>query len=339
MKFNELTNEQRRQLIDAKQAFEAWRDAEKEFRHSYRGTMHWRTSKGKQYLGRKILQSWRSLGPRSPETERIKSEYTEQRTRLRRRATSMRRRVESMDRINRALGLGRMPGIAARVLRKLDEMDLLGNQLFVVGTHSLFAYEARSGVIFEGGLMETSDVDLLWDTRRKLSLAVSEEVRPEGILGLLRRVDRSFDSKPGHYRAVNDKGYFVDLIRPFEKNEATTKVTALADSDSDLKATAILGLQWLINAPKFEETVIGEDGRPLWISCIDPRAFTLHKWWVSKRPDRRALSRKRDAQQARAVYSVAADYLDLKFNAKDLTSLPIELVKGAKDLAHSTRKR
>lgn len=332
MDFAELNDEQRRQAIDARQAFEPWRDAEREFRHSFRGSMRWKRVKGTEYLYRIHGQVERSLGRRSPETERIKDDYVDQRARLRQRRARLEQRLKSMDRINRAYRLGRMPVTAARVLRKLDEAGLLGTQLFVVGTHSLYAYEARAGIQFGGGLTATTDVDLLWDARRTLSLAYGDEIRSDGVFGLLRRVDRTFKAKPGSYRAINDEGYYVDLIRPLAKDEGGTKIRRLGADQSDLEAAAILGLQWLMNAPKFEEIVIGADGRPLMVSCIDPRAFALHKYWVSKQPSREPQKRQRDAAQARAVASVAADYLGLEFNAKDLTALPLELVKSAKNL-------
>ena len=69
MNFYELSSEQRRQLIDAQQTFEVWRDATREFAHSYRGSMHWRNVGGKQYLARKYGNSWHGLGARSAETD------------------------------------------------------------------------------------------------------------------------------------------------------------------------------------------------------------------------------------------------------------------------------
>ncbi|MEO1324564.1 MAG: nucleotidyltransferase domain-containing protein [Pseudomonadota bacterium] len=218
-------------------------------------------------------------------------------------------------------------------------MRIIGKQLFVVGTSSLYAYEAKAGIQFEGGLTPTTDIDLLWDTRRKLSLAVFDAVRPEGVIGLLRKVDRSYDAKPGHYRATNKEGYYVDLIRPFEPNKASAKVAKLVDADHDMAASAILGLQWLINAPKFEEIVIGADGRPLWVSCIDPRAFATHKLWISREDSRDPQKKRRDEGQAHAVAEVARAYLGLKFEAKDLSALPIELVTCAKDLAAKKKTR
>lgn len=333
MLFHEMSNEQRRDLIDTIQQFEAWRESAREFRHSYSGSMLWSKTGNREYLRRRYSTGWENLGPRSPETERIKDAYTEQRTKLRQRVTRQKSRFEQREKVLRALGLGRVPETAARVLRKLDEVNLLGKQLFVVGTHCLYAYEARSGVLFEPSLTATQDIDLLWDARRKLSIAVLDEVKPEGVIGLLRKVDRSFETRPGHYRAVNDDGFYVDLIRPLAADEMKNKSAKIVDLEHDMAASAIVGLQWLVNAPKFEQVAIGFDGRPVWMACVDPRVFALHKLWMSKQEDREPLKRKRDAAQARAVSDVARDYLDMSFTAKDLSALPIELVRCAKELS------
>jgi hypothetical protein len=339
MPFVELDNEQRRQLVDATQVFEAWRAASQEFQHSYQGAMYWRRSKGTEYLGRKYGKVWESLGPRSRETERIKADYTEARSRQRQRLTRLEQRLDRMESINRALRLGRMPITPARILRKLDDVGLLGHQLIVVGTNCLFAYETRSGVLLDAALTATTDIDLLVDARQRLSLAMAEQVRPEGIMGLLRRADKSF-ARIAEYRAANDEGYLVDLIAPLRPDEVTAPVIRLGETNDDLAAAAIMGLQWLINAPKFEAVVIADDGRPLWMACIDPRAFALHKRWLAKQEDREGVKRRRDAEQARAVAQVASEYLNLKFQAKDLTALPLALVRGAKDLAGvAERKR
>jgi hypothetical protein len=187
-------------------------------------------------------------------------------------------------------------------------------------------------------LTATADIDLLVDARRRLSLAMADEVRPEGVMGLLRRADMSF-ARVAEYRATNDQGYFVDLIAPLRPDEVTAPVVRLGETNDDLAAAAIVGLQWLINAPKFEAVVIADDGRPLWMTCIDPRAFALHKHWLAKRGDREGVKRRRDAEEARAVAQIASEYLNLKFNAKDLTALPLALVRGAKDLAGVAQRR
>ncbi len=332
MAISEFNDEQRRELINMQQLFDAWRPADQEFRHSYKGRMKWKKISGQEYLYRVQDRVEKSLGPRSPETENIKADYTEARTRLKRRVTTLKGKIEQRAVVNRALRLGQMPTIAARILRKLDHVGLLGTQLIVVGTHSLFAYGTKAGIVFGADLIATHDIDLMYDARRRLSLAAAPEVSESGVLGLLRSVDATFSSRPGHFRAINDEGYYVDLIRPAAKDEVNNTVSGLADND--IVPVAIFGLEWLMNAPRFESMVIAADGLPVWVSCIDPRVYALYKYWLATKAEtREPIKKRRDKSQAMAVARVARNYLNLSFEAKSLTALPIDMVSAAKKLA------
>jgi hypothetical protein len=161
------------------------------------------------------------------------------------------------------------------------------------------------------------------------------DVRAEGVLGLLRKVDHTFAAPRNSFRALNDEGYYVDIIRPLEKDEMRAVNTRIGPADDDLEATALAGLEWLINAPKFEQIVVGADGIPLWMSSIDPRAFALHKYWISLRDDRDPLKRRRDVAQARAVAAVAVEYLRLEFASKELSALPADLVRAGEALVRA----
>ena len=63
------------------------------------------------------------------------------------------------------------------------------------------------------------------------------------------------------------------------------------------------------------------------MSCIDPRAFALHKLWVSKQLLREPLKKRRDALQASAVANIA-QLLNLNFDAKELSALPKALLSN-----------
>ena len=326
MIFPELSLDQRRQLIDVQQRFEAWRVADRSFRESNKGSMTWKRVAGKQYLYRIIDRKiQKSIGPRSPETERLKIDYMTSRTSNRARVTKMRKGLEASAAVNRAMGLGRVPRTAANVLRALDRDGLLGDGLFIVGTHALYAYEAKSGIIFEPELLATRDLDLLADVRSRLVLAIDDKKR-EGVLATLRKADKSFGVQGDLFRAVNADGFFVDIIRPMTKNEAVAEEYDLGG----VVPAGIDGLKWLVSSPRFAATAIAEDGMPVWMSCIDPRAFALHKSWVSKQESREAIKRHRDAVQATAVAHVA-DLLGFKFDAKELSALPAALIAGWKD--------
>jgi hypothetical protein len=310
----ELTNEQRRQLIDVQQAYAAWRGS----REAARGHMRWLNRRGTDYLHHKIGQHERSFGPRSEKTEGRFQEHKAARERLKRTAA----RLKTMARVNRALRLNRVPLDAVRVLRALDDARLLGDDLFVIGTNALYAYEIQSGVLFDSSLLATGDFDLLWDAKDRLRLAVSKYA-PDGVLGVLKTADPTYSSAGLYgFRAQNANGYMVDLFCP----EHDPPPARLSPRDIDPIPTE--GADWLAQAPKLATTVIGQDGLPAPIVCVDPRIFALHKLWLSKQRGRQPTSRPRDAQQAIAAAAVAAQYLNLKFDRRLSKRLPAALAAG-----------
>jgi len=333
MKFKELSGEQRRQFIDVRDTFVEWREAERNFQRSYRGSMRWQRKGGTDYLMRKIGKAERSLGPRSPETEKVQSQYKAARARLRQRSYRLRKKLDKMRLGTRALFLGRVPRTTANILRRLDRAGVLGSHVHVVGTNALYAYEARTGINFSADLTATKDADLLLDERRSLRLVV-EDYRVEGLIGLLKQVDSTFSrSERGSYRAINSDGFFVDLICPTLKNITPQNFNLnLGEVADEIISAEIFGLHWLINSPKFSECVIAEDNDPLWISCIDPRVFSLHKLWLSRRTDRDPIKKPRDAEQAAAVAAISASYFGLRMDEDSLTALPKELLDLSRDL-------
>lgn len=111
----------------------------------------------------------------------------------------------------------------------------------------------------------------------------TEELDDKGLHGLLRRVDPTFQPLAGGpFRAANDKGFMVDLIVPERDLRESAPVTF---GPEDLIATEVPNLHWLVNAPKQETVVISTDGRPALMRVPDPRAFALHKTWLSGRAD------------------------------------------------------
>ena len=79
MQFQELNNDQRREMVNSLQRFQALREA-KLARDEQRGSMTWIVSKDREYLARSFydkagLRKQTSLGVRSPKTERMKSDF------------------------------------------------------------------------------------------------------------------------------------------------------------------------------------------------------------------------------------------------------------------------
>lgn len=322
-----------REVIDARDCFEALRAAQAELAHRYDGRMFFESRDGRDYLLRRRsgTQSKRSLGPRSPETEAMLAAFEEGQARLTARADGLRADLEARAPVLAARGLERVPRIVARLLRRLADTGWLGTRLPVVGTNALYAYEAMAGVIIEPGAVATGDVDVLLDARRRVSLAAAEPP-PGGSVGLLRRVDRSFAPiGPRTFRAVNDQGFMVDLIVPMRGSPHMHMPGRLSEGPDDVEAVAIEGPTWLENAPKVERIAFDERGLPVAIPTVDPRVFALHEAWVAERPDRDPLRRRRDALQAAIAARIATRHLGLPFDDPALSALPARL--GARSAA------
>ena len=321
-KFSELSNEQRRQLIDVLQVFGGYRKATNDL--ELMGSLYWQKSKGRRYLYEKRLGIRKSFGRETPALAKKKSEHAEKRKVLSSISKGHGKRLDAMAPVNRALNIGRLPGIAARILRELDREQLLGSHIIVAGTNALFAYEAATGTIIGSEYVATTDADLLWDTSQSLLLAATG-IKREGIMGLLRRVDRSFQADYG-MNPTNRDGYIVDLLCPETDNLESMR------SGSDILAVQMAGAEWLLQSPQMEQVVIGEDGWPLRIVVPEPRTFALHKLWVSRRDDRQPIKRPRDADHARLVAELVRVYLGKKFAIKDMPWLPKDLAVLAKEL-------
>jgi hypothetical protein len=328
-----LSGEQRRQLIDTQQVYEAWRIANEESNRRFAGSMRWGERNGTEYLLRKIGKTETSLGARSKETEATYEAFLRGRADNTSRLTGLSAKIDELAPVNIAMGLARVPTIAARILRACDERGLLGEQLVVVGTNAMFAYEVLAGVQVESGLIASGDIDLLYDARRHISLAGSG-ISTRGLIGILQEVDESFAAaNPRSFRAANRSGYLVDLIRPEAKDVFRDRLSAaLTDLPDDLEGAAIFGLGWLVNSPKLETVAVDEKGYPVRLVVIDPRAFALHKAWVSSRPDREPVKAVRDLEQAKAAAIIATRYLKKPFDSPDLTALPNVLRENAPKL-------
>jgi hypothetical protein len=285
--------------------------------------MRWGERNAKQYLLRKTGKTETSLGVRNSDTEAAYAAFLRGRAENSDHLTGLSRRIEELAPVNVAMGLGRVPSIAARILRAAEEQNLLGKQLIVAGTNAMFAYEVQAGVQIESGLVATGDLDLLYDARRRISLAVTG-LSTQGLIGLLKKVDGSFaPARPRAFRAANRDGYLVDLIRPQAKDVFRDELsTGLSDLPEDLEGAAIFGLGWLVNSPRLEAVAVDERGYPVRLVTLDPRAFALHKAWLSRRAEREPVKAVRDLEQAKAAASIATRYLKKSFDSAELSALP-----------------
>jgi hypothetical protein len=336
LKIKELSAEQRRIAVDAIQLYQHFIDLRQDYRE-FRGGLHWKTVGAKEYLVKTLdrMGHQRSLGSRSAKTEEIFRQFTEKKNELRGRLKSVEEELTRRAKFCVAAGVNRVPRIAADIIRLLDSNGLLGTHLLILGSHAIYAYEFAAGVQLKAGLLQTNDLDTLLDSKAKLEIAGA--VRSTGLLGLIQRVDKSFKLiRQRSFRAVNAKGFMVDLVRAPLSDRAA--VTSLGRQE-DLIAEPLHGLEWLGDAPRMSQIVIAENGYPVRFIVPDPRVFALHKIWLSLQPTRDPIKRKRDFRQAEAVAGIALEYLNLSFDEATISELPRELTSMKAGLIERLRGR
>jgi hypothetical protein len=328
IQFNEMTAEQRRVFIDTEQLHRAYQAAVKSS-EAYKGGMHWKRSKGHQYLFKTTdrLGNGKSLGPRSSATEKIKLEFQQGKKKSNDRISQLKANLKNQARFVKAARIQRVPVTLARILRVLEREGLLGKNTQVIGTNALYAYESMAGVFLDRAVTATQDADILWDIRPRLILVSGSETGRTGFLNLLHKADRSFEpTLPGGYRAANKNGYLVDLIKA-EPRPATKNERKQMELNDDLSAAEIKNLQWFLSSPRIEQVVIGEDGFPASLVVPDPRAFAVHKMWLSQQNDREPLKKTRDKEQAITTFQLVIKYLpQYEFKSSDLKMFPKQLL-------------
>lgn len=308
---HEIGGDARRQYMDALSAFAEWERSAREAAE-VRGGMYWKRQGKTEYLIRTTpSNSQKSLGPRSPETESIYKKFTERKTSSEGRVKSLASQLGVHKRLNRALFVGRAPQMLVDILAMMARAGI-AEHFTVVGTHALYAYEAAAGVRIESGdVLATKDVDLLWDTRKRIQFSTAMASTGSSMLGMLKKVDPTFRLRQDQkYTAVNDKGFEVDIIRR-EIAEGDPHPLRITDAEDDFWVTQAERAAELLNAPRFSALVVAPSGDMVRMTTISPKAFARFKRWLAVQPSRDPMKRSRDAMQADVVEQMAAEYLPL----------------------------
>ena len=123
------------------------------------------------------------------------------------------------------------------------------------------------------------------------------------MLDVVKDSDKSFrrvSASEHEFSAANNNGYRVDFVTQGGHQLKPNEFDAILEQ-GDLMPVAIDSLKWHVAAPNFEAITFDDRGMPLRLRTVDPRAFVLHKWFVSQQPDRNSLKRNRDEDQARLI--------------------------------------
>ncbi len=205
----------------------------------YKGGIHWKKSKGKDYLFRSYdrFGYGKSLGARSPETERQLLEFRQTKTKIKDELSELKRRLKSHAAICKSSSIHRVPKVVAGILRYLDQHRFLGKIGMVIGTYALYAYEAASGVFLKDTILDNQ-------IPPKLTLYFQKPIDRNGFLEMLRKTDRSFQlSSSRGIRAVNRNGHIIELIRPGLCHKISSN-TIEPDTIADLDTRSAPDLKW-----------------------------------------------------------------------------------------------
>ncbi len=305
----DIGTDARRQFIDAQSVFSAWEEAS-DSADDVRGGMYWKRQGKTDYLIRTSpTNTQKSLGPRSDETEAIYEKFVARKTKVEARVAMLAAELSRHQRMNRALFVGRAPQILVDILNALSRAGLSAH-FTVIGTHALYAYEAAAGVRFGAtDALATQDVDLLWDTRKRVSFSTRMKVVGSSMVGLLQKVDPTFEIRQDQrYTVVNSKGFEVDIIRR-EASEGDPHPLRLTDDAEDLWAVQAKRAGVLLSGPRFSSMIVSPSGYMARMETISPLSFVNFKRWMAAQPDRDPMKTSRDSLQADLVEQLIEDYL------------------------------
>lgn len=301
-----------RQYIDAVSTFEALEEAQEEAAH-VRGGMYWHggpaSSPDAKYLVRTTpAGAETSLGPRTPENEAIYERFTLRKRESAERVSGLKAALEQHQRLNRALRVGRVDPLVVALLGRLASTQL-SPHFRVVGTHALYAYEATAGVRLDSDALATRDMDLLWDTRKRILFSTQLAKVDSSMLGVLKKVDSSFRiRKSQKYTAVNKDGFEVDIIRRERAGDDPHPIK-LSDEDEDFWVVQARRANVLLDSPAFSAVIVATNGTMARMNTVHPVTFVAFKRWMGNQADREALKRRRDVLQADTVQTLLHKYL------------------------------
>lgn len=301
-----------RQYIDSVAVFEALEEAMAEAAQ-VRGGMYWHagppSSPESRYLVRTTpAGAETSLGPRTPETQAIYARFTQRKRESGERVTGLRAALVQQQRLNRALRVGRVDPLVVGLLSRLASTRL-GEHFRVVGTHALYAYEAAAGVRLNAEALATRDMDLLWDTRKRIVFSTQLARTDSSMLGVLKKVDSTFRIRRSQkYTAVNKDGFEVDIIRR-ERAGDDPRPIKLSDEDEEFWVVQARRASVLLDSPGYSAVIVASNGTMARMNTVHPATFVAFKRWLAAQPEREALKRRRDALQADAVQVLLETYL------------------------------
>lgn len=289
-----FSNEQLRALINLRQRYEVWMEAEQSlFRLPY--DLRRKTVNGRTYLYDIVDRTGngKSLGAWDDEKAARFESYRAEKAELKARRDGARKALGESSRMARALRLPLLSSDAGPILREADRRQLLGTHLLVVGTNCIAAYALEAAGAITGAPDETEDFDLAW--------MAEEQAREAELWNLLKAVDPTFTvNSERDFQARNAAAYEVELL------VAPSRAATMARADKP-QPVPLPEQEWLLLGRPVDQVVPCRDGSPARVVAPDPRWFALHKLWLAEKPQRNPLKRPKDRKQGMALLDTVAE--------------------------------
>lgn len=306
--FTALTSRQLTQYIDSEAVFTALDEARNAAK-PFAGTLFWRDVKGHQYLVRAVTPDrQKSLGAKTPQNADAVDKFAQGKAAAEARMKSLDAELVTQQKINKALRVGRAPSILIDTVNVIKEAGL-EEHFLVIGTHALYAYETAAGVRIPNEALATQDIDLLFDTRKRIKFFSTLKSMDSSFLAVLQRADKTFRLREDQlYTAVNDKGFEVDVVRRMAGQDDPHPLR-LSDHEDDFWAVQIETGNKLLGARPFTQTVVSSTGTMARVTTVHPLDFARLKQALGKSPGREAVKAPKDLLQAQIVDDLVREHL------------------------------
>ncbi len=313
-------------IANLEAAYDQWQQARQSL-SALPSSMFWQTKGGTDYLAVKngSYDSATTKGARSAETEALYDAFVAEKGPAKRRALEADELIEQRAQQYRALRLPVMLDKQGELLRALDVEGLLRNDLLVVGTNAFAAYEVLCGVKFPAGNEPTQDFDLAWCRGSGVSLAKlvadPDAAHRKSLLEVLQSTDSTYQVNPKKpYQAINSAGYEVELL-------AAPSLAPLPKKETFEPMVTLVEQEWLLRGKAAFVVVATQRHRACPLYVPDPRWMALHKLWLSKKPERNAQKRPKDARQGNVLLDACRYFLADAYplNLDFVLDLPEEL--------------
>jgi hypothetical protein len=305
--FIEYSDEQRKTYINSEMQYKSYLERLIRYNKSFRFRMGWNRSKDKEYLFKECLDTKKrvSLGRKTEETTAIYKAFNKQKKELKSSLKKSKELLLKNEKINKFTKISRVPNVIVNLFRRINELGL-DEKVIIIGTNSLYAYEAYCAVFIEEEHLATFDIDVFHKRDKKISFALREKLPNKTLKSILQDVDKSFKkSKEAPYRFVNNEDVVVEIITPTSKKEQKT------DNFSGVMNLEINGTKWLESSKLHKQMLVGQNGKCAFVTTINPLEYAVYKKWLGEHERKDLMKKQRDIKQSHLVTRLIQEYIPI----------------------------